>query len=93
MCSALLPLGGESELFHMFTDEGWGLTSDYLFCRFVRSLALVGHQGLGHIGVSKWREELQENRPVKSGATPVYTDTSLCHRSARLFICLVCFDE
>lgn len=36
------------------------LTSDYLFCRFVRSLALVGRQGLGHIGVSKWREELQE---------------------------------
>lgn len=32
--------------------------SDYLFCRFVRSLALVGHRGLGHIGVSKWREEL-----------------------------------
>jgi len=32
--------------------------SDYLFCRFVQSLALVGHQGWGHIGVSKWREEL-----------------------------------
>lgn len=34
------------------------LTSDYLFCRFVRSLALVGRLGSGHIGVSKWREEL-----------------------------------
>lgn len=32
--------------------------SDYLFCRFVRSLALAGHRDLGHIGVSKWREEL-----------------------------------
>lgn len=40
------------------------LTSDYLFCRFVRSLALVGHRGLGHIGVSKWREELQEKDGV-----------------------------
>lgn len=68
---ARLPSGGESGLFHKFTGQGSILTSDYLFCRFVRSLALVGRQGLGHIGVSKWREELQENRQIKPGATAV----------------------
>lgn len=59
--NVLRGFGRENELFHMFiTHMEYILTSGYLFCRFVRSPALVGHQGLGHIGVSKWREELQE---------------------------------
>lgn len=64
---AVVPFRRENELFHMsgeyfITHTDYILTSDYLFCTFVRSLALVGHRGLGHIGVSKWREELQKNR-------------------------------
>lgn len=43
-----------------FRHIDYTFTLGYLFCRFVRSLALMGHQGLGHIGVSKWREELQQ---------------------------------
>lgn len=57
---AVVAFREKSGLFTCLGSQTCLLTSDYLFCRFVRSLALVGHLGLGHIGVSKWTEELKE---------------------------------
>lgn len=42
------------------------LTSQYLFCRCVQSLALKGRQGLDHITENKWTKELQQRKTKQS---------------------------
>lgn len=58
----------------------------------MRSLALVGHQGLGHIGVSKWREELQETDiPISSEQIKIVCNLIFPHVNLSTLVTLTSF--